>query len=104
MQVAVVVSKQEVGDFNALAHVFVHFGLGILQIGTTSFIFSTKKSTLINDSKTAQTKSKQCWKTEEHMWKIKITRVEISKKISLPIILKLLYFTAICEIFIIALS
>ena len=34
MQVAaVVVSKQEVGDFNALAHVFVHFGLGILQIG-----------------------------------------------------------------------
>ena len=73
MQVAVVVSKQEVGDFNALAHVFVHFGLGILQIGTTSFIFSTKKSTLINDSKTAQTKSKQCWKTEEHMWKIKIT-------------------------------
>ena len=56
MQVAVVVSKQEVGDFNALAHVFVHFGLGILQIGTTSFIFSTKKSTLINDSKTAQTK------------------------------------------------
>ena len=56
MQVAVVVSKQEVGDFNALAHVFVHFGLGILQIGTTSFIFSTKKSTLINDSKTTQTK------------------------------------------------